>query len=270
MFADSLSAALSGVLGMIFLFIALAIYGAIVRQISRRPAIVDASLRQFGMADAVFAFALIAFLLFATVSGASERRLVELNSQLLLENVMLEIGIVLIISLFLTARGRDINALGGFSKISITRAVSTGVVLLVLAYPLLNVAELVTEALIKGATSKQNIVELFTVSGSIKQRVLIIVFAVAAAPVIEEFLFRFFLYGVLRHYFGWVAAAIFNALLFAAVHTHLPSFLPLFVLGICLTIAYEWSGSILVSMTMHSLFNAASLTLLAFPELLPQ
>ena len=269
MFADSLSAALSGVLGIIFLVIAVAIYGAIVRQISRRPAIVDESLKQFGVADAVLAFALIAFLLFATVSGAGEHRLVELNSQLLLENVVLELGIVLVIAFFITARGRDINALGGFSKISITRAVSIGVVLLVLAYPLLNVAELVTEALIK-ASSKQNIVELFTVSGSIKQRVLIIVFAVMVAPVIEEFLFRFFLYGVVRHYFGWIVAALFNALLFAAVHTHLPSFLPLFVLGMCLTIAYEWSGSVLVSMTMHSLFNAASLTLLAFPELLPQ
>lgn len=269
MFADSLSAALSGVLGIIFLVIAVAIYGAIVRQISRRPAIVDESLKQFGVADAVLAFALIAFLLFATVSGAGEHRLVELNSRLLLENVVLELGIVLVIAFFITARGRDINALGGFSKISITRAVSIGVVLLVLAYPLLNVAELVTEALIK-ASSKQNIVELFTVSGSIKQRVLIIVFAVMVAPVIEEFLFRFFLYGVVRHYFGWIVAALFNALLFAAVHTHLPSFLPLFVLGMCLTIAYEWSGSVLVSMTMHSLFNAASLTLLAFPELLPQ
>lgn len=269
MFADSLSAALSGVLGIIFLVIAVAIYGAIVRQISRRPAIVDESLKQFGVADAVLAFALTAFLLFATVSGAGEHRLVELNSQLLLENVVLELAIVLVIAFFITARGRDINALGGFSKISITRAISIGVVLLVLAYPLLNVAELVTEALIK-ASSKQNIVELFTVSGSIKQRVLIIVFAVMVAPVIEEFLFRFFLYGVVRHYFGWIVAALFNALLFAAVHTHLPSFLPLFVLGMCLTIAYELSGSVLVSMTMHSLFNAASLTLLAFPELLPQ
>jgi membrane protease YdiL (CAAX protease family) len=61
-----------------------------------------------------------------------------------------------------------------------------------------------------------------------------------------------------------------NALLFAAVHAHLPSFAPLFVLGICFTIAYEWSGSILVSMTMHALFNALALTALAFPEVIPQ
>jgi membrane protease YdiL (CAAX protease family) len=50
----------------------------------------------------------------------------------------------------------------------------------------------------------------------------------------------------------------------------LPSLLPLFVLGGCFTLAYEWSGSILVSMTMHALFNFFSLSALAFPDLLPQ
>ena len=48
--------------------------------------------------------------------------------------------------------------------------------------------------------------------------------------------------------------------LFAGVHVHLPSFGPLFVLGGCLTLAYEWSGSILVPMTMHALFNFFSLS----------
>jgi membrane protease YdiL (CAAX protease family) len=61
-----------------------------------------------------------------------------------------------------------------------------------------------------------------------------------------------------------------SSLLFAAVHAHLPSFAPLFVLGSCFAIAYEWSGSILVSMTMHALFNALTLTALAFPELVQQ
>jgi membrane protease YdiL (CAAX protease family) len=45
---------------------------------------------------------------------------------------------------------------------------------------------------------------------------------------------------------------------------------PLFVLGSCFAIAYEWSGSILVSMTMHSLFNSLTLTALAFPEIISQ
>ena len=83
---------------------------------------------------------------------------------------------------------------------------------------------------------------------------------------VEEFLFRFFLYGVFKRYFGRFVGIIFSALLFAAAHAHFPSFVPLFVLGSCFAIAYEWSGSILVPMTMHSLFNSLTLTVLAFPE----
>jgi len=61
-----------------------------------------------------------------------------------------------------------------------------------------------------------------------------------------------------------------SALLFAAVHAHAPSFAPLFVLGTCFAIAYEWSGSILVPMTMHAFFNSLTLTALAYPELIQQ
>jgi len=132
------------------------------------------------------------------------------------------------------------------------------------------VADAITQRLLGSGSSKQSIVELFNASQTISQRIMIIVFAVAIAPVAEEFLFRFFLYGVLKRYFGRLLGLTANALLFAAVHTHLPSFVPLFVLGSCFTIAYEWSGSILVSMTMHALFNSVSLALLAFPELFPQ
>ena len=99
---------------------------------------------------------------------------------------------------------------------------------------------------------------------------MIIVLAVVVAPISEEFIFRFFIYGVVRRYFGIAVGLVFNALLFAAAHTHLPSAAPLFVLGACFTLAYEWSGSILVSMGMHALFNSIQLIFLAFPELVQQ
>ncbi|PYI71592.1 MAG: hypothetical protein DMF08_08070, partial [Verrucomicrobia bacterium] len=77
-------------------------------------------------------------------------------------------------------------------------------------------------------------------------------------------------YGVLKRYVGCFFGVILSSLLFAAAHAHFPSFVPLFVLGSCFAIAYEWSGSILVSMTMHSLFNSLTLTALAFPEIISQ
>jgi membrane protease YdiL (CAAX protease family) len=111
---------------------------------------------------------------------------------------------------------------------------------------------------------------MFSQSSTLEQRILIIVLAVSLAPLAEEFIFRFFMYGVMRRYFGRVLGIVASALLFAAVHAHWPSFAPLFVLGSCFAIAYEWSGSILVPMIMHALFNAITLTALAFPELFPQ
>src|SRR5438552_18038343 len=103
-------------------------------------------------------------------------------------------------------------------------------------------------------SSKQNIVEFFSGSRTIQQRMMIIVFAIAIAAVVEEFLFRFFIYGVLKRYFGRLLVITFSSLLFAAAHAHLPSFVPLFVLGSCFAIAYVWRGSILVLMTRHALF----------------
>ena len=99
---------------------------------------------------------------------------------------------------------------------------------------------------------------------------MIIIFAVAIAPIVEEFVFRFFIYGVLKRYIGCLLGVILSSLLFGAAHAHLPSLVPLFVLGSCFAIAYEWSGSILVSMTMHSLFNSLTLVALAFPEIISQ
>jgi membrane protease YdiL (CAAX protease family) len=142
-----------------------------------------------------------------------------------------------------------------------------GALLLFFAYPLINLADLITQRALGSGSSRQSIVELFNGSQTIQQRIMIIVLAVAIAPMAEEFVFRFFLYGVLKRYFGRFVGLTFSALLFAAVHAHLPSFAPLFVLAACFTIAYEWSGSILVSMAMHCLFNSLTLTALAFPQL---
>jgi len=178
--------------------------------------------------------------------------------------------VVLLIVAFLRFRGFDLSALAGFFKITFLRALSTGTILILAAYPLISLVDALTRRVFGNGSSKQSIVELFSGSRTIEQRIMIIVFAVAIAPVVEEFLFRFFLYGVLKRYFGRFLGITVNALLFAAAHTHFSSFAPLFILGSCFTIAYEWSGSILVAMTMHSLFNSVSLTVLAFPELFPQ
>ena len=246
------------------------VYISLIRQVSVRPATADdGSTRRFGLPEAILAAALI-LLLLLNVSASVSNRSVQLNARNLLENLLFTLAVVLFIATFLRFRGFHLSALGGFFKISFPRALSTGIILILAAYPLIALTDAVTQRLFGSGSSRQSIVELFNGSRTIEERIMIIVFAVAIAPLVEEFLFRFFLYGVLKRYLGRFFGITLNALLFAAAHTHFPSFAPLFVLGTCFTIAYEWSGSILVAMTMHSLFNSVSLTVLAFPELFPQ
>jgi membrane protease YdiL (CAAX protease family) len=216
--------------------------------------------------EAILAGALIFFLLLS-ISASVSHPSADVSPRNILANLLLTMFVVLFIVTFLQLRGFDLSSLAGFFKIGFVRTLSTGIILLLSAYPLILLAELVTQRFFGSGSSKQNIVEFFSGSPTIEQRIMIIVFAVAIAPVVEEFLFRFFLYGVIKRYLGRFLGITLNALLFAAAHAHFPSFVPLFVLGSCFTIAYEWSGSILVAMTMHSLFNSVTLTALAFPEI---
>jgi len=266
---DGLFSALAAVIPALFLAAGVYIYVALVRQISVRVADPSATpARAFGWPEATLATFLVLLFLGLTLSASHDVNRPQNHD--LIGGALFSIGLLIFIAGFLWLRGFDLNSLGGFSKIGFGRAATTGGILLLAAYPLVLLAEVVTQKLSRGNPEKQGIVELFNASSTLEQRVAIILLAVTMAPVAEEFFFRFFLYGVLKRYFGRSVGVVVSGLLFAAVHAHLPSFAPLFVLGMCFAIAYEWSGSLLVSMTMHALFNALALTALAFPEVIPQ
>jgi uncharacterized protein len=270
MFAGAFSSALGNILIVLLVLAGLVVYFTLVRQINARRSTAGlatdvAPPKNFGLPEAFLAAALTLFLLL-NITAAVGRTPIQLNDRDLVANFLFTLFVVLFIAAFLKLRGIDIDAQAGLSRASMKRAVSTGIILLLAAWPLIALAEGITQTLLGGGSSKQEIVDLFNSSRTIQQRVMIIVLAVVIAPISEEFIFRFFLYGVVRRYFGIGVGLVFNALLFAAAHTHLPSAAPLFVLGACFTLAYEWSGSILVSMAMHSLFNFTQLFLLAFPD----
>ena len=261
-----------GLLSFVYLIGSICVYLSLIYQISTRvrsAGETDAPARAFGLPEAILAGLLTLFLLL-TINSAVSQPSIQFSARNLLANFLFTAFVVLVIVTLLQFRGFDVGSLAGFFRISFFRALSTGVILLFFAYPLIGLSEAINQRLFGGDSSKQSIVEFFSGSRTIDQRIMIIVFAVAIAPVFEEFLFRFFIYGVIKRYFGCLAGVILSALLFSAAHAHFPSFVPLFVLGSCFAIAYEWSGSILVSMTMHSLFNSLTLTALAFPELFPQ
>ena len=229
-----------------------------------------APVRTFGLPEAFLAAGLVLWFLLISVTASLRRSPIQLSDRDLVANFLVTLFVVFLVAAFLKLRRIDLDSLGGFSKTSLKRALSTAVILLLAATPLILLAEALTQNAFGSGSSRQEIVDLFNSSRTIEQRVMIIVLAVVVAPISEEFIFRFFIYGVVRRYFGIAVGLVFNALLFAAAHTHLPSAAPLFVLGGCFTLAYEWSGSILVCMAMHSLFNSVQLIFLAFPELVQQ
>lgn len=269
--ADGFSTAVSAVTNALFLAGGFYIYLALARQIAARATEhAEEGARTFGWPDAVLALALASLFLANAGASSSHAGKLDLQTNDLVANVLVSLAMLTFVAAFVTIRGISVSAIAGFAKLKFRRTFVTGAILLFAAYPLIFVADLLTQRVLGEPSSRQTIVEMFNESQTLKQRVLIIILAVAVAPLVEEFVFRFFLYGVVRRYCGRFVGLLTNSLLFAAVHAHVPSAAPLFVLGACFTLAYEWSGSILVSMTMHALFNSLTLTALAFPDLFKQ
>jgi membrane protease YdiL (CAAX protease family) len=104
----------------------------------------------------------------------------------------------------------------------------------------------------------QDTVQALAGGGSPLVRVLIVVFACGVAPVVEETVFRGFLYPTLRQFADAPFAALFTAVLFGAVHGSLTALVPLAVLGVVLVLAYEWSRGLALPIAIHALFNLAT------------
>jgi membrane protease YdiL (CAAX protease family) len=113
-------------------------------------------------------------------------------------------------------------------------------------------------------SSAQETVEAFEKSGSLAFRLMLGFMAVIIAPLTEELLFRGFLYGVIKSSTDRWFSAAFTALIFAIVHFHVGSAPQLFMLGLGLAVAYEQTGSLLVPVFMHAIFNGWNVAMLAY------
>lgn len=153
----------------------------------------------------------------------------------------------------------------GLARVAPLRALGWAAGLLLAAFPLTGVANALTMVVLKDHFTPQPLIELFTHVAQQNDTLSVakIFFAgVIVAPCCEEFLFRGFFYGVWKRYIGPVWAGAIACTLFAAFHTSLPAFAGLFILAVCLNLAYERTGSLLVPIGMHALFNFSSLVFL--------
>ena len=219
----------------------------------------------FSWIDAVFASLLVLFIVTQSLSSIAVPRQhsqFQSNTGLLVIAVLTQWVVILgPILISLRIRGARIATLFGFDRLEVQKAVVLGVALLISALPIIFASNALVSAWLKTnqQTDAQEIIQIFEGANSPAQRIPIILLAVVGAPLAEELVFRGYLYGVLKKYFGALASMVFTAVLFALIHAHIPSLLPLFLLACVFTIAYESSGCLLVPMTMHATFNAVNL-----------
>jgi len=102
--------------------------------------------------------------------------------------------------------------------------------------------------------SSQEVVQALKDS-SFNEQWIIILSALVAAPIVEEFFFRKFLYRVLKFNFGILLAALISSTVFALIHFTISSFFVLLLLGLFLCYTYEKYGILAAPIFSHSLFN---------------
>ena len=101
----------------------------------------------------------------------------------------------------------------------------------------------------------QPAVEALKNSSAWQDRAALAAVAVVLAPLAEELLFRGILYPAIKRG-GWPRLALWGtSLLFALIHVNLPTFVPLLLFALTLTLLYERTGNLLAPLTAHALFN---------------
>ncbi len=110
-------------------------------------------------------------------------------------------------------------------------------------------------------TDRQKILRVFIDPNlPLGSRIAIVVMAVIMAPIWEETLFRGIASSALAKQARlWLVVGVVS-LFFAAIHGHLPALLPLFTLAVALSLAYIHTGSLVVPIVMHAIFNSVTLT----------
>jgi uncharacterized protein len=93
-------------------------------------------------------------------------------------------------------------------------------------------------------------------------------FACVLAPLMEETIFRVFLFNATRRYIGLIGGAIVSGLCFGLAHGDLIAALPLALGGMILAFVYYRTRNAFASMITHGLFNSYTVLALIFaPQL---
>lgn len=172
---------------------------------------------------------------------------------------------LIFIGVYLRKQGVTLADAFGLKRGPLGPSMGRAVLLCLLVVPVVYGSMFIWQAVLFafGITPKeQDILKMIRGAKNPLVRGYLLTLAIAVAPVFEETFFRGFMYPAFKHRLGTVGGLVVVSLLFASVHLNLNAFVPVFVLGAMLGLAYEITGTILVPITIHVLFNTANLILL--------
>ena len=185
---------------------------------------------------------------------------------LLLAETLLMQGVALITIEYLRRRNQQSISASFLTKQQSTRrSLLHGMLLYCAIIPPVVISALLSNVMLQTfniPVESQEILKGFAnTSTPIWLRGYLVIIAIAGAPIMEEMVFRGIALPVAAKHASPVLAVIAVSMLFAIVHGHLPALIPLFVVAVGFSSAYIYSGSILVPMTMHALFNSVNLSI---------
>ncbi len=205
----------------------------------------------------------------AALTAASENAVAGVEKSPATVGVLASILFLLLLCLGLLfylrqVRGLDPVELFGLRRLSFKRALGVAVLALMISLGFVIPSNLLAVNWLQQYwpdLQPQDTVKLFLSNGGL-DKLAMAGAAILVAPLVEETVFRGFVYAVVKKYTDGIFAALVSSALFALAHFHLASAVPLFVLALGFTAAYERTGSLLVPMLMHALFNGATLAAL--------
>ncbi len=151
--------------------------------------------------------------------------------------------------------------LGWVSRRPIGEEITRGVLGYVMMVPVLVLASVVSTWIFRNVVTPEHPANMlmFGLHG-FWDRLLLVIEAVVAAPIVEETMFRGLLYPALRERWGAPGAIALSAAIFAIVHPTMPGgFLPLWTIGSSLALAYQRRGSLVAGIVMHGIQNGMAM-----------
>ena len=237
-------------------------------------------------AEAVVRLLLGLFVIFATVQlgwaavenfGVAPPLADQKLVRMILGTVSFQLAALGLIALFLREQRLTWSSAFGFKSPRLSRAIALGLLAGVLVVPaawtLQHLSAQFMEWL-QWTPQSQEVVRNFQESltqseksaALLRQHIVFGISVIVIAPVAEEMLFRGVIYTTFKQ-LGYPRLSLWGtSLVFAALHSNLPSFLPFLLLALLLVYLYEATDNLLAPIVTHSFFNTANFVLMLYQE----